>query len=440
MDRISELLNQYGYIILFISLMLELIALPTPGESFMTYCGLLVYEGKLNWIISIIAATSGVIIGITVSYIIGRFCGYNFFKKYGKYIHLGPEKIDKASLWFDKYGNVLMLVGYFIPGFRHITGYFPGVTKMPYKKFALYSYTGALIWTCIFISLGTILGPEWEKYQAFIKRYLYIGGGIAGVTIVCIYLYKINKKRIMKGLETTLDYSYHIFHSLGKVRIAVSGMALIFLSLIIVVVGMIQDVLANEFVLFDQITSYIVGRTFPSNWRLAFLWISYSTNYFILLPLFLLLLIWILRKGENPLLETGSLLLTLVGGEMLEVGLLYLFHRMGPASGIEGSKISYTFPSNQTLMVLVAYGFGAYIILRHINKHWINWGLLLITITICILTGISSIYFNRQYPSDVLAGYVFGGAWLSINIVMLEILRILPKLVSYKTIKVKNNT
>ncbi len=71
MHSVIGLINHYGYIILFSALVLELIAFPLPGELMMTYCGFLVYQSKMNWIISILVATTGVILGITISYFIG---------------------------------------------------------------------------------------------------------------------------------------------------------------------------------------------------------------------------------------------------------------------------------------------------------------------------------------------------------------------------------
>ena len=95
MNSVLGLINNYGYIILFSALVLELIAFPLPGELMMTYCGFLVYQSKMNWIISILVATAGVIVGITISYFVGTKLGTRFFEKYGSYIHLGPAKIAK---------------------------------------------------------------------------------------------------------------------------------------------------------------------------------------------------------------------------------------------------------------------------------------------------------------------------------------------------------
>ena len=235
MSFITELFNHYGYIVLYIALTLELIALPTPCETLMIYCGFLVFQGQLNWMISIIVAAAGVITGITISYFIGSILGNKFIIKYGSYFHMSTNELDKVSKWFTRFGNGLLIVSDFIPGVRHITGYFAGITKISYKKFALNSYIGAIIWTSVFISLGKVLGPSWEQFHSSLKRYLIIGGIITGVVLICIYLYKSHRQKLAEYVKETLDYSLKIFHSLGKVIIAVGCTAVIFLGLIVLI-------------------------------------------------------------------------------------------------------------------------------------------------------------------------------------------------------------
>lgn len=231
MIYITELLNHYGYIVLFFSLMIELIAFPVPGETLMTYCGFLVFQGKLNLVIGILASTFGVICGITISYFIGRILGNTFLKRYGSYIHLGPKQLEKTSKWFEKYGNGLLIVAFFIPGVRHVTGYFSGITKISYKRFALNAYIGALIWTGTFIFLGNTLGWQWNKLNGTIRKYSIILGIILIIALIFIYLYKNYKLRIT------------IFHSLGEKKIIIASTAVIFMALSIYIVFLIQYVL-----------------------------------------------------------------------------------------------------------------------------------------------------------------------------------------------------
>ena len=76
-----------------------------------------------------------------------------------------------------------MIIAYFIPGVRHITGYFSGITQIPFRTYALYAYSGAFIWTGTFISLGKLLGPQWEQFHASIKKYFFIGSIIVIIHI-----------------------------------------------------------------------------------------------------------------------------------------------------------------------------------------------------------------------------------------------------------------
>ncbi|MDP4183051.1 MAG: VTT domain-containing protein, partial [Bacillota bacterium] len=415
-----------GYVVLYIALTLELIALPAPGEALMTYCGFLVFQGKLNWVISIIVAASGVVSGITISYFIGRALENTFFTKYGSYVHMGPDKLEKTSRWFEKYGNGLLFVAYFIPGVRHITGYFSGVTKIPYKRFAVNAYLGALLWTGTFISLGKVLGSNWEKFHVSIKKYLIIGGIIVGVVMICIYLYRSYKQQIVESVEKSLNYSFKIFRSLGRVRIAVAGVGVVFIAFVVLIAGLIQDFLANEFGQFDRISSYVMSQIFSGNWALLFRLAGFLTAYQVLIAVSALLLIWIMFKGKNRFLEVRFMIFTVLGGEFLEEILRPIFHRVGPFGVAVAEHTKYTFPSEQSLMALITFGFAAFIIIRYINRKWLGTIVVLFTLVICILSGLSPVFFNLQYPSDVAAGYVFGGAWLSMNIVLLEVFRILP--------------
>ncbi|MBM7569020.1 phosphatase PAP2 family protein [Paenibacillus sacheonensis] len=105
--------------------------------------------------------------------------------------------------------------------------------------------------------------------------------------------------------------------------------------------------------------------------------------------------------------DTGFCVL---GGEVLDDELRMLFHRPGPVAA--GIQLINTFPSEETLTSITVCGFTAFLLLRH-DSH----------ILVCLLVGISRIYSGVQFPSDVTAGYVFGGVWITLNVILLEVLR-----------------
>ncbi len=416
---IQNLVDQYGYYVLGIALLLEFLALPLPGEVLMTYVGLMVFQGIMNWILSILTAGIGSSIGMTLSYWIGYQLGMPFFNKYGSRFHFGPEKLKKTSLWFESYGNKLLIIAFFIPGVRHFTGYFSGVTRMPYRTYLAYSCTGAFIWTGTFISLGKILGPKWEQYHHTITKYLLIAGIIAAITFIMFYVIKKYRNQIFIVLIIGLTKGVKTFHSLGKVKFLVLISFIVFLTLFIIMAGLVQDFLAKEFADFDDVTLYIVHTVFDEAWATWMSRFTYLSSLQVLLTIAALSLIWIIIKGKDRILEAEFLMFVLLGGELWDEGLRRLFHRVGPNNLLD------TFPSEQTLITIIFLGFATYLMVRHVGITWVRTIAFLLVIAVSFLVGISRIYFDIQYPSDVVAGYVFGGVWLSLNILMLEIYRLI---------------
>lgn len=419
---IIELFNHYGYMVLLIALMLELIALPLPGEALMTYCGYVIYMNKMSWPISIIVASVGSIAGITISYFIGRVLGVNFFEKHGHYVHLDKKRIDKISIWFQGYGSKLLIMAYFIPGIRHVTGYFSGMTRISYKKFAISAYTGALIWTFTFISLGKVLGANWEKYHSLMTKYLVIVSLIISAIIVIIYVYRNYRQKIQEWVINNLQNSVKIFHSLGKIKVLIAGIASIFLVFSVLVIGIIQDYLANEFGEFDEVVKYLIAHIYDESWKDFMRLFNSMSNDYVLLTVAILTIIWIVFKGINKLHEIKFLIISFLGAEGLDIVLRNIFHRLGPSGTI------YTFPSGEVLMPVVIYGFLIYIVVKQCKKTWINSIIIGGYLSLCSFIGLSIIYLNIQYPSDVVAGFEFGIVWLSLSIILMEIYRVLPRI------------
>lgn len=147
-------INTYGSIVLFFLLAAGIIALPIPEETLMALSGVLMSQGHLHIPSTIAAAYLGSICGITVSYLLGRSAGGYLLKHYGHW--LGVK--EKHLLFVRQYGKWALLIGYFIPGVRHITGFSFGMANARFTQFALFAYTGALIWVATFLSIGYFFG------------------------------------------------------------------------------------------------------------------------------------------------------------------------------------------------------------------------------------------------------------------------------------------
>ncbi|MEH7235405.1 VTT domain-containing protein [Bacillus sp. JJ1562] len=425
MDFITTSIDQHGYLVLFFALLMELLALPLPGEVIMMYTGYFVYQGHLNWFVSIVIAGTGSSIGMTISYWIGFKLGSPFFEKHGHRLHLGPERIKKVSQWFTVYGNKVIMIAYYIPGIRHITGYFSGITQIPFQNYAFYAYGGAFIWVSVFISLGKILGPQWEQFHTTIKKYLVIACIIAAIFLGVIYIIKKYKVQIKEGAVHWINKVINLFRTQKRAGVFIAGIMVATLGFVLLMIGMTQDFLANEFNDFNEIVVLLVLQIFDKSWESIMELLLYIGLQKVLIAVTIVTFLFVLWKGRDKLLESIFLLILLVGGELYEESLRRIFHQIGPIESKQVEPISYSFPSEQSLMAFVIYGFFIFMFLRHIRSTRVHTVGAIGVLFLFLLMAISRVYFRIQLPSEIVAGYVFGGVWLSMNILLLESFRLM---------------
>jgi membrane protein DedA with SNARE-associated domain len=165
-------ITKYSYFEIFIALGLGIVGLPIPDETLMAYVGFLVFQGKLNYLFTVMVAFMGTSCGITIGYILGRKFGNPFIKRYSAKIYVNSERIQNAEKFYNRYGKFALFIGYFIPGVRHLMAIFAGTSLMPYRVFALFAYAGGLLWTITFVSLGYFLGEKWHNVYTYSHRYI----------------------------------------------------------------------------------------------------------------------------------------------------------------------------------------------------------------------------------------------------------------------------
>lgn len=418
----TALIDHYGYIVLFVALMLELIIFGIPTEILMTYAGFQVYQGNLGWIPAILVSAIGSSIGISISYFIGKKLGYPFFNKYGHKVHIGPDRLEKFSGWFSKYGNALIVVAYFIPGIRHITGYFSGITKLYFRKFAIFAYLGAILWTSAFITLGKALGPQWKAFHHETKKYLIIGGLCLLIVLALFYLYRNLRGRFLKSLKTIVEKSPL------RLQLSIAATTVSFIVLFVFFIGLVQDHLANETTQFNHISILVIHQILEPSSYLAMRLFSYLSNPWLLVSLALLTLLWILILKSDRIIELIFFVITIGGGALLIKGANLFFQYIHPHHSVVQGYPSSPFVSESFVMALIVWGFFAYITVQQENGFVLPSIATSFILLIALLLGISQIWLKAEVPSSTMTGYVFAGVWLSLNIVILDVFRELRRI------------
>ncbi|MDQ6601060.1 DedA family protein [Bacillus salipaludis] len=192
MQHFNYLIEHYGYVGIFIALVGGIIGLPLPDEVLLTFVGYNVYLGRMSLLPSILFALIGTCVGISLSYFLGMQLGLPFLSKFGPKIHITEPRIVKTKKLYSKLGPYLLIIGYFIPGVRHITAYLAGINSYSIKKFSLFAFAGAALWCITFITLGSFLGPQWKIVHDYVSKYgTYIFAlGIFFVVIVSIIFWQ----------------------------------------------------------------------------------------------------------------------------------------------------------------------------------------------------------------------------------------------------------
>jgi membrane protein DedA with SNARE-associated domain len=190
-DQIGQWIATYGYPAIFFLLVFGIVGLPVPDETLLTFTGYLVFAGKLKAAPAFVAAFGGSACGITLSYVLGRTFGIALIHRYGKYFHLTEERINYVHNWFERVGRWGLTFGYYIPGVRHFTAYAAGMSDLEPHAFAIFAYSGALLWSTSFLALGYFLGERWQSTSEKIHQYVLIA---CAVVIVLAVLYLVVRK------------------------------------------------------------------------------------------------------------------------------------------------------------------------------------------------------------------------------------------------------
>ncbi|PDY98462.1 alkaline phosphatase [Bacillus thuringiensis] len=195
-QQIGELLIQYGYFGILIALVGGIVGLPIPDEFLLTFVGYNVSKGTMSGVFAFLSGMAGAILGITLSYILGLKLGLPILNRYGSKIYIKENQIEKTHALFEKYGPFFLIIGYFIPGVRHLTAYFAGMSSLTFWRFCLYAYSGAFIWVITFIGLGWKLSDKWNFIEYSLHHYGIRILIISTVVIFIVWLCLKNKKKL----------------------------------------------------------------------------------------------------------------------------------------------------------------------------------------------------------------------------------------------------
>jgi membrane protein DedA with SNARE-associated domain len=179
--------------------MFGIAGLPIPDETLLVISGYLISRGRLQPLLTFACCTSGSICGITISFLIGRFVGHPVIYRYGHYVSIKAEHIERVHRWYRRTGEWLLTFGYFVPGVRHFTALVAGMSELEWGIFALFAYSGAAIWVLTFLALGYFVGDHWQLALEMVHRYTLLLVVIALAFSVAAWWLHRRSRRLKNG-------------------------------------------------------------------------------------------------------------------------------------------------------------------------------------------------------------------------------------------------
>jgi membrane protein DedA with SNARE-associated domain len=197
-EFITKLIEKGGYFSVAFFMTLESMFFPVPSEGVMPFAGFLVADGKFIFYLVIIFSTLGSIIGSMLSYVIGYYGGKPFVKKFGKYVLLNQEHLEKSESFFNKFGEATIFIARFVPVIRHFISIPAGFSRMNIFKFIIFTVLGAGLWNTFLCYMGMILKSKWKmimNYSHYIDAVIVIGI----LAVLAFFIYKQVKRMQAKA-------------------------------------------------------------------------------------------------------------------------------------------------------------------------------------------------------------------------------------------------
>jgi len=184
---VLEMYDAVGYLGVALAVALETIVAPIPSEVILPMAGWKVSQSaadasivepltNLPWNLplAVAFATAGSVVGAFVGYAIGSWGGRPILDRWGRYVGIGADDLDRADRWFDRWGSWAVFLGRMVPLVRTFVSYPAGISRMPMGRFLLFSTLGSLPWNLALIAAGFLVGENYPEIEAAIKPYEYV--------------------------------------------------------------------------------------------------------------------------------------------------------------------------------------------------------------------------------------------------------------------------
>jgi membrane protein DedA with SNARE-associated domain len=173
LNALSSTLQHYGLWAIGFLITLEDFGIPAPGETILIAGAIYAGAGRLNIVAVGVVGFIAAVIGDNIGFAIGHFGGRALALRWGRYVFLTEERLNKAENFFDHRGAIVITFARFVEGLRQANGIIAGITGMHWLRFLIFNAIGAALWVGTWVSVGYFAGNHIGTIYHYINLYSY---------------------------------------------------------------------------------------------------------------------------------------------------------------------------------------------------------------------------------------------------------------------------
>jgi undecaprenyl-diphosphatase len=400
-SHLQAIIEHGGYSVLFLINVLEgipVIGSFVPGHIAVIASGFLAKLHVFNPIAVVAIVILGAFIGDLIGYNIGKKYGYSFVEKFGKYLFITKEHIEKARAILNKHTAKTIILAKFSPITRPLASFLFGAGDVNAKRFWILDIIGVIIWSVVSIAIGYIFGASYHVVAPILGKFTVVAIVLA---LLMIFAYRFINKR------------FHIFakYELITLFFNIAGLYLFFKT--------IQDALTDKgFMAGLDVWINVFFADHISSAGLVFM--NIVTD--ILSPTFLSILMFIgfiYFLAKKRWRYATITIFSLGGGLILSALVKEIVMRARPL-GEFILETGYSFPSGHAVMATIFFVLVIYIFSRKINSNIRRELFIVVAVLLIVLACVSRLYLGVHWASDVFAGIGLGVFWTTLMILVVR--------------------
>jgi membrane protein DedA with SNARE-associated domain len=203
-DLVTQIYSAVGYLGVALWVAIESVIIPIPSELVLPFAGFLVGQGTAiepltgqpwNVVLVTLFGTLGATLGALIAYAIGWYGGRPIIERWGRYLGITPDDLDRADDFFARHGDAAAFFGRMVPVIRSLVSFAAGVAHMRLGRFIVFTFLGSLPWTLLLVVAGMVMGANWEEIGGILKRFEYLVLAILIVMALLWVWFRIVKPR-----------------------------------------------------------------------------------------------------------------------------------------------------------------------------------------------------------------------------------------------------